>query len=239
MRPTLPEWERSKIVELAERTLWTDEGKDARDYLKKRRLSENTIRIFRLGYMPKDVNTPSGKRHEFAGRLIIPIFDQYGDLIALSSRDWRDNAFMKFYHESYKKGHFLFGLNVSKQNIVKKKKVIVVEGEMDVMTVYGNGLRFVVGTLGSSLRLYQLALLARYCNEIFIVFDGDEAGLKAKDNVLQRAKENDLSNIYNIMIVPIVLPNENDPDKFIVDNGINEFIKILKEKKEEIEKERL
>lgn len=237
MRSKLPSIERKQLVELSEKTLLTDDGKEALTYLKSvRKLSDATIRKFRLGYVPHWIQNLHGDRHELAGRLTIPIYDQYADLIAVSSRDWREDAYQKFWHESFHKGLFLFGINLAKNQIIKRSKAVIVEGEFDVMSLANNGFTFTVGQLGSAPQLYQVALLSRYCSEIFILCDSDPSGDIAKDKLLKLSRDNQLFEVYGVNVIPVQLPVGQDPDEFIRKEGRDALLSVFREARAEIYK---
>lgn len=192
---------------------------------------------YKIGYIPPHVKNRFGDKHEFAGRIILPVYDQHDRLIALSSRDWRPNSNMKFFHESFDKSLYLYGLNVAKENIIRQKMAIVVEGEFDVQKLYVKGFTFTVGVMGSALQLAQISLLARYCREIFLVFDGDEAGKTAADRMIKMALQRQFSVINFLDVIPVMIPKNIDPDIFVDKYGQSGFIKLLKHSRE-IYKER-
>ena len=262
MRNKLSEVEREKIVSLAQSSLLEDEeGKLAIDYLKSSRRNFDDVSIkyiidkFKVGYMPSHVLNFEGKRHEFAGRVIMPLFNQHNKLIALSSRDWRDDAFMSFFHESFNKSNFLYGLNLAKENILEEKYAVVVEGEFDVMYLHSKGITNAVGCMGSTLQLNQMSLLMRYCRDIFIVFDGDKAGknstYKTREMTRLNAFEDRNKEIisvdkikdkdiglhleefyygkmsYGLNIIPVTLGDDVDPDDYVREKGKEGFIKLL------------
>ena len=226
--------ERKKVLNLAIDTLYSQEGKEALDYLKTSRgFSAYTINSFGLGYVPSRVNNIYGDPHEFAGRIVLPIRNSYGDLVALSSRDFREGARNKFFHEQFKKSNCLFALDIAKASIIKNNKVIVVEGELDVMKMYSVGIKYTVGTWGSSFSIKQVSLLARYCQEIFLLFDGDDAGR----NVIRRSMKMNITyglDGSGITLIPSYLPDGFDPDDFIKENGKDEMIKLLRRSKKSI-----
>jgi DNA primase len=235
MRDQLPDIERRKVSELASKTLWAEEGVSALSYLMdKRGLSENALKDFSIGYVPDWFADSNGTRHEFAGRIIMPIFNQYNELVALSSRDWRENASRKFYHESFKKSNYIYGLNIAKKFMLKRSQAIMVEGEMDVLYLYSKGFNFTVGMLGLSCQLYQISLLSRYASEIFVIFDGDNPGKMAKESLLSLGVTNDFRKIFGVEIIPVELPQGNDPDDFLKKNGSKVFIEFLKENRRKI-----
>lgn len=232
MRDRLPDSERRELLALAQPTLWAQDGKDALDYLmSKRGLSEKVIRYFGMGYVPIGIKAPDEGKHEFAGKIIIPIIDHYGSLVALLSRDWRDGATRNFFHESFTKSNYIFGLNLAKTDILYKNQAIIVEGEFDVTFLHTHGFSCTVGALGTTLQLYQLSILARYCQEIFIVFDGDSPGREATDKVMYMSSKYDVLRMFDICLIPVFLPNDCDPDDFVKENGKEKFGQLLEKSK--------
>lgn len=151
-------------------------GADARRWLTETRgLDVQTISDFRLGYVPLNVD------HAFAGRIVIPIFDSYGKLLALSVRPaTNDEAILdeykKYWNESYEKGWNLFGLNLARLSIIKKGFVILVEGQFDVMAMHSYGFTNTVGVLGGAFTPMQAQLLKLWTDQIVLMFDGDTPG---------------------------------------------------------------
>ena len=220
-RSVFPEHERNQIVELAKKTLRTSEGLKALQYLKDMRgFDDETIDKFNVGYCPERVN------HELNNRIITPIYDAYGKLVALSSRHLQNTK--NFFHESFEKGFHLYGLNFAKPDIVKSQKAIVVEGEFDVLYLHARNIRMVVGLCGSAITIFQLALLSRYCSEIFIVFDGDDKRDQSVKRVMKLYNDNCIFRESGIKVFPVNLPQGYDPDDFIKKQGREEFSNLLK-----------
>ena len=97
--------ERERVANLSKQTLRTDIAIEALSYLKEtRKITDQVIDEFQLGYVPPDIHNDNGDIHEFAGRIVIPVYDQYGFLVALSSRDWRENAYSKFIEMNQERG---------------------------------------------------------------------------------------------------------------------------------------
>lgn len=227
-RTKFPEAERNNILEFSQKFLYEKEGEEALDYLKnKRGFSQSIIEKFCFGYIPFDIRCDDGGRHELSGRITIPIFNQYGDLVAFSSRDWRKDAYMKFWHEAYNKSFYLYGLNLSKRDILREKKAILVEGEFDVAFLHGCGFTYSVGLMGTCLDLHQISILSRYCKDFYIVLDGDKAGKLAAEKIKSIEKEYELNKYYDINMIPVRLPDKNDPDDFIKNNGVQKFSELL------------
>ena len=104
---------------------------------------------------------------------------------------------------------------------------------MDVDFLHSRGLCMTVGICGSSFSIFQASLLARYCSEVYIVFDGDEAGKKATHKVMQIYKDYSLDS-YQIKYIPIYLPSKQDPDDYVNKYGINQFKKMLLNSKKKV-----
>src|SRR3990172_2299776 len=124
--------ERNLVYGASQMSLCRDQGMEARRWLiEQRSLDVETISDFRLGYVPMSVD------HAFAGRIVIPIFDSYGKLIALSVSPATNNKevleeYKKYWNESYDKGWNLFGLARARLPIVRMGFAILVEGQFDV-----------------------------------------------------------------------------------------------------------
>jgi len=233
-RKKLEELEREKILKLSQEELFLEGGKEVLDYLKDvRKFDDNILKKFSIGYVPDGVKNRFGNPHEFSGRMVIPIFNQYGDLVAYSSRDWRKDAKYPFWHESYQKSLYVYGLYLAKRYIIENKKAILVEGEFDVMKLHQVGVLCAVGICGSAPQLSQISLLRRYCKEIFLVFDSDTAGEQAANRIKKSEIFKYFHVIYDTEIIPVKLPGKLDPDDFIKQYGCKDFIGILQKSKKE------
>lgn len=232
MRNQFPEAERRTILNLSQQELFRDDGKEALEYLMATRgFDEKTIRKFSLGYVPKDVKAPNGERHELAGRLIFPIKDSYGELVAFSSR--MPNVPKSFWHETFNKKIYLYGLDVAKNDVIKSKKAILVEGEFDVMKLHQFGVGCAVGVMGSAPQFHQIALLRRYCKEIFLCFDSDKAGIAAANKIIENDMSSFLGPVFlDTELIKVQLPEKKDPDEFIKEFGPKELINLLRKSKE-------
>lgn len=165
------------------------------------------------------------------GRIITPIYDIYGEIVAISTRHPDKTVKNRFWHESFDKGSYLYGLPYAKDAIQKFNKVIVVEGEMDVAAFHSAGFTMTVGVCGSVLTLFQVALLSRFCSDFYLMFDGDEAGRRAMRNSMTMHREYSLE-LYGLNFIPVHLPDKEDPDSFLLKNGRVEVRKKLIEAKE-------
>jgi DNA primase len=151
MKVRFSDIDRKNIAELSQKTLWEESTQDVREamqYLRdKRGVSEQVLRNFNFGYYPERLRQEG---HHWAGRLIMPLYDQHNQLIVLTSRDFRctDKTKMPHLHEEFNKKLFLYGMNVAKSNIIKFQKAIVVEGQFDTVCSHSYGFTCTVGILG-------------------------------------------------------------------------------------------
>lgn len=241
--------EREQIAEKSQKCLWNDSGKPGRQYLlEKRGLSEEVLRNFRLGYIPSYV------KHQLRGRIILPLCDPSGNLIAIGSRAIEKDSYLPVYwHESYQKPFYLFGIEQAHLYLRKVKFAIVVEGQFDVLQLVNHGVRNVVGLCGNKMSKIQTSVIHRYCKEIVLLLDSDEnlAGQRGADKILAESTyeyEFELSShpkfpvpwhqqqSYDIVhrdVLSVTLPEKSDPDEFVRKHGIDELRKLIKGKRRE------
>lgn len=185
----------------------TEQGKSALEYVARRGISSETIKKFRLGYAPKDKtwlkrfllkknftkeflkdsglfsrNYPDNAF--FVNRLMFPIFDRQGQVVALGGRQLDNNPDSPKYLNSgdlvqYKKGETLYAFSFAKKSIKEKKKVIFCEGYMDCIAYHQCGLEYAVAPLGTSLTEEQIKIIQPFVEEVLLSFDADGAGEKA------------------------------------------------------------
>lgn len=233
------------------KNLFSQAGKEARDYLRKRGIQDEVIKEFGLGYaldgwrhlrdyfekagislklvnqsgllIPK-ANGGGSFYDRFRRRLIFPIEDVGGSVIAFGGRIIGDGE-PKYLNTSespvYIKGRNLYGLNRTKEDIRKRGYAILVEGYFDLITLWASGIRNVIATLGTALTRDHVDLLRRYTSHVVAVFDPDEAGKKA----LTRSIELFLSG--NMHAKCVVLPDGYDPDQYLRTHGKESFVKII------------
>ena len=219
-RNQLSENERIKLVKKASDCIWTPAGKVALDYLiNERGLSETAIKQFQIGFVPLSVN------HQTRGRLIHPIYDATNNLIAVSTRHLSKPKAEAFWHEDFEKRFYLLGLNIAKEAILRENKALVVEGELDVEYYHSHGVPITVGLMGSSLSIFQVAVLSRYCKRIFLLFDADKGGKKAFEQCKSLYEEN---LVGRVELVPCRMPSGLDPDEFLKPGGAAEVGNLMK-----------
>ncbi len=236
------------------------QNKKVLDYLKKRNLDSKVADEFSLAYVPFESKTflnmkskfeekslqDSGlfyldeRKNEyvdrFRGRLIFPIYSLTSKPIAIGGRIIEDNKKLAKYINSpetnfFKKGNNLYNLNKARKVSNKNNEVYLVEGYMDVISLYNNQIFNCVANLGTALTSRQVLLLGQFFPEITICFDGDDSGFKAA----LRAAENSLKFLQpEQQISFLFLPNGEDPDSFIKSKGKEYFLKYSDENKIQI-----
>jgi DNA primase len=231
-------------------------GVPAQAYAKKRALDKETLNHFGIGYSPASweatreylegkgyteeemldsgifkKSEKTGKLFDlFRGRLMFPIFDSFGNIIAFGGRSL-GNEMPKYINSPdslvYNKQNHLYALNFAKKE--QSKQLIVVEGYMDAIAMHKAGFRNTVAALGTSFTDSQLKLCARYCEEVVFFFDADGAGQKAAIRAIKMmlAYLAKLTGI-NIRIKIAKVPNGKDPDEFIRENGAEKFAEVVK-----------
>ena len=230
--------------------LMSPDGKWALDYLTGRGLTLKTIRHFGLGAAPDSWNMLikhlKGKGYSesdmiaanvvgksqrgalydrFRKRVMFPIINIRGNIIAFSGRAMpgEDKQGGKYVNTSdtpvYKKSANLFGMNFAKNSC--SESIILVEGNMDVISLHQAGFTNTVAPLGTAFTSEQVNLLARYTKEIVLTLDADAAGQKA----IRRASELLAGSGLKVRVVSI--PDGKDPDEYIKKNGTDRFAALL------------
>lgn len=233
-----------------------DIGKPAREYAAKRGLSKQTLDNFGIGYSPiawnalydylkgkgyKDVellNSGIFKKSEktdkpfdlFRGRLMFPIFDSFGKIIAFGGRALGDEK-PKYINSPdslvYDKRNHLYAMNFARKE--QSKQLIVVEGYMDAIAMHVAGFKNTVAALGTSFTDNQLKLCSRYAEEVVFFFDADNAGQNAALRAIKMMMEylKKLTGI-NIRIKIAKVPDGKDPDEYIKVNGADKFKEVVR-----------
>ena len=245
-----------KILETA--TKWfennlSSENNECSKYLETRKLSKETIKSFKLGYsfssqgslyqhlkdlsfqdeeilksniVKKDNNNKF--RDFFYKRLIFPISNIQGNVVGFGGRVL-DSSNPKYINSPesnhFKKREMLYNLNLAKNVARQKKNLLICEGYMDVISLYQNNIKSVVAPLGTSFTEEQLKLSWRFTDKPTIMFDGDEAGKRAS----YKAAIMSLPYLLpNKSLQFISLPNNTDPDTYLINHKINNLINLLK-----------
>jgi DNA primase len=229
-----------------------DEGEFARKYLHERNIKTQTLRTFGLGYTlrgwenfinyakSRNLNIDKciqlgliGKNSEgklfdkLPGRLIFPIFSPNGRVVAFAGRvlDSKDTG-AKYINSPesliYIKGRILYGLSFAKDDIRRWDKAIIVEGYMDLISLYQSGIKNVVAVSGTALTDDQVQLLSRYTKNVVLLFDADVAGIKASMRSIEILLKRDME------VKIVSLPKGEDPDSYVNKYGKEEFEELIK-----------
>ena len=235
--------------------LFNSNNIEALEYLYKRELKKNIIEEFNLGYVPYQnnfyeqlirkyseeeinltglyyKNDKTGKYIDrFNSRVTFPVNNITGDTIAFGGRIIRDGNIAKYINspetEFYKKGNMLFNLDKAKDLRSKTDEVVIVEGYMDVVSVYSSGIKNVIANSGTALTERQISLIWKFFSNPIICLDGDESGQKAALRIAEKLFPfiNEKNKIYFS-----IMPGGADPDDFIRQKGKDGFLNLIKEK---------
>jgi len=221
-------------------------GKTANKYLTQRKISNDTINEFHLGFAPdswdsivkqfkqkrisKNIATQSGLILErkqnngfydrFRNRIMFPIFDINMQVAGFGGRVM-DDAMPKYMNSPetpvYNKSRILYGLHAAKQFCRQKGFVYIVEGYFDFLSLYQHGIKNCVASLGTALTHEHVRILKGYASKMILVFDSDTAGINAaKRSIKIFMKE-------GVDISILVLPEDNDPDSYVMEHGQEAF----------------
>ena len=228
---------------------------EATEYLLKRGLNKKTLEEFQLGYVPwqnnfyeellkkyseEEIhltglyykNDKTGKYIDrFNSRIIFPVNNITGDTIAYGGRIIRESKLAKYINspetEFYKKGNMFFNLDKAKDTRSETDEVLIVEGYMDVISVYSSGVKNVIANSGTALTERQINLIWKFFSNPIICLDGDDSGQIAALRIAEKLFPliNDKKKIYFS-----IMPDATDPDDYIKQKGKDGFINFLKEK---------
>lgn len=179
------------------------------------------------GVVIKNENT--GKVYDrFRGRVTFPIYNVGGRVLGFSARILTSDKTKAKYVNSpesiiYTKGKVLFGLHLAKDAIVKEDLCYLVEGNMDAVMMYQNGVKNVVATSGTALTEQQTFMIKRYTRNVTVLYDGDSAGIKATFKAVNIFLEHGLN------VRTVLFPDGEDPDSFARKHTMDEFQTFLKE----------
>ena len=225
------------------------------NYFRHRGLRDETIRKFCLGYSPERrdslaktavaagynpeliaktgvcYSTEDGRLQDrFWGRVIFPVHTISGKVVAFGGRILQNNAKAAKYvnspeSEIYHKSDHLYGLYFAKQAIMQKDRCILVEGYLDVISMYQAGIQNVVASSGTSLTTGQIRLIHRFTNNVTLLYDGDNAGIKASIRGIDMLLEEGM----NINVV--LLPEGEDPDSYAQSHSTEEVEQYIESNK--------
>lgn len=225
----------------------TTEGLKAIEYLQNRGINADIIKAFNIGLSASNYNSlynvlkdsnyleldmldvglvdKNDKNYYdlFTKRIMFPIYDENNNPIGFSARIFNDEENQPKYVNTretilFKKRDVLFNLNLAKGEILKKKRVILHEGQMDVIASYKSGLKEAICTMGTALSIEQAKILKKYTYHAIICYDGDKAGINASIKAI---------NVFSSLGFTIhlcLLPNGMDPDEYVLKHGSAEYV---------------
>lgn len=235
----------------------TPEAQRARDYLTNRNLGGDVAKKWQLGFAPGRsalvnhlrslgftpeemiganvaVDSKSGAHDRFYERVMFPIRDEYGDVIAFGGRVIGEGN-PKYLNSQetpiFQKSRVLFGLDKAKITMATQGCAIVTEGYTDVIALHKAGITNAVATLGTALTKPHIRMLSRHAKKkIIYLFDGDEAGQRAADRALTLidASLTPGSGTVNIDLMAVTLPDNLDPAEFVAAQGADKLQDLLK-----------
>ncbi|HVP36111.1 MAG TPA: DNA primase [Terriglobales bacterium] len=231
------------------------QSKKAKDYLQTRGFSSEIIEVFSIGYAPAEwdglikFSNEKGLKPEillsaglivekekktgfydrFRGRVTFPIFNLSQKIVGFGGRIIQEKDEPKYLNSPespiYHKGKILYGLNLSKDVIRDKKAAVLVEGYIDLISLYQSGITNMVAPLGTSFTQDHARLLSRYAEKVYLLFDSDRAGESAVFRSV------DLLFDAGVEMMIVVLPSGEDPDSFVRKYGIKGMAQKLREAK--------
>ena len=222
--------------------LYSKDAKKAQDYVKLRKFTRRELEDFKIGYS-KDwsdivtylsskgfseeemlaagiVGKKDGRLYDFIGeRLVFPIFNSFNECIGFSARALEKTDFAKYKNTAetiaFQKGRVVFGINILKSQKQQQllDKIILVEGQMDVIAMHKAGFKSTVACMGTALTKDHVQELKRYNKNIYLCFDGDGAGVKATLRAIEMFRNEDV----NLKVVE--LSGGKDPDEVLQNLG--------------------
>lgn len=235
----------------------SEEGRDVGlQYLFQRGVTEEAARAFHLGYALDKGNaltsaakiagynidifknlglvgtSKEGREYDrFRGRVIFPIINSAGKVIAFGGRDLK-GGLAKYINSPesalYKKSNELYGIYQARQDIVREDKCYLVEGYLDVIGMWQSGMKNTVASSGTALTDGQIALIHRFTENITLIYDGDAAGIKASLRGI------DMLLNHKMKVKVLLLPDGDDPDSFARKHTPEEFRKYVAEHETDI-----
>ncbi|MGB0774532.1 MAG: DNA primase, partial [Akkermansiaceae bacterium] len=236
------------------------EAEHARAYLKSRGYGGEMAKRWVVGWMPDDPNTflnwareknftgrelvncdlaglknennpRSGIYVRFRGRLMFPIHNDYGDIIAFSGRQLREDPNSGKYINSretplFKKSKTFFALDKARRSMTKDKYALLCEGQIDVIACHESGITSAIAGLGTAFTPDHARLLKRYTSDVVLCFDSDNAGLKAADKAFS------ILSAEGMHIRMVSMPQGEDPDSLIQKNGADAFRELVENARE-------
>ena len=236
-----------------QKCIFDDSGKVGLNYITKRGLTIENIKKFKIGFAPQGVNNliqylakfgfnekqlelaglvargdNDGYYDKFRNRVMFPVLDKKGRVIAFTGRVVDKNDIPKYMNSPetliYHKSDVLFNYFFARKSIYDLKYALLVEGNLDAITLSINGIENVVAPMGTAITIKQIEELWKITDEIVVCLDGDSAGKKASLRLANLVLPN-LTPTKSMKF--ITLPTDQDPDDFIKQNGKSGFINYI------------
>lgn len=220
-------------------------GKEARAYLSKRGINEEAIKEFEIGLSLESrddltkllvskkyelstlnrIGLSSDDHDIYDDRIMFPLYDVSGQVVGFSGRIYKDVDQNKYLNtketDIFKKGEMLYHYHIAREECRLKKSVIVMEGFMDVIRASIVGVKNTVALMGTALTNNQFNLIKRLSNNIILCLDGDDPGIKAMLSIGEHLLDE------GVEVKVVVLPDNDDPDSFILKQGKERFIGLV------------
>jgi DNA primase len=227
-------------------------GGRGRQYLKGRAFKDETVKRFGLGYALDDWSAFSeaargsgytdevleasslvrrserGRRYDFfRNRLMFPIRDVAGNVVAFGGRDLSDEDQAKYINSQentvYKKSRVLYGLYQAREAMRRDKTAVLVEGYFDVMRCFEAGVETAVAPCGTALTAEQATIIHRYATDVVVMFDADAAGIRAAMRSIT------ILTGAGLTVRALILPDGKDPDDYVQEHGAKSFQRLINE----------
>lgn len=232
-------------VKYYQNNLSSTKGKLARSYLSNRGINDEAIKEFEIGLSLESrddltkllvskkyelstlnrIGLSSDDHDIYDDRIMFPLYDVSGQVVGFSGRIYKDVDQNKYLNtketEIFKKGEMLYHYHVAREECRLKKSVIVMEGFMDVIRASTVGIKNTVALMGTALTNNQFNLIRRLSNNIILCLDGDGPGVHAMLSIGEHLLDE------GVEVKVVVLPNDDDPDSFILKNGKERFIELV------------
>ena len=223
-------------------------------YLRKRKLSDATVKKFGIGYAPKSwdslqkymqkqpIQTKTlvelgliqkrdsreGYFDKFRNRIMFPFQSTSGRFVGFGGRRLVESDQPKYLNspesDIYRKGELLYGLNYAITKIREMNMVILVEGYFDLLRLVDSGIENVVASSGTAITEQQGRLLKRYTSRVLIAYDSDEAGVSAA------IRNSEILEQLALDVYILRIPVPHDPDSFVLENGKEAFLEVIRQR---------
>ena len=201
------------------------------DWAKSRKYTGWELKESGICYLREENNPKSGLRVRFRDRLMFPVCNEIGDVIAYSARQLRADPNSGKYVNSpetvlFKKSRVLFALDRAKKPILKQQAALLCEGQLDVISCHELGVDHAIATLGTAMTRENAKILKRYTSHVLICYDADKAGLDAAQRAFRELVPEGLS------VRVVCMPPGDDPDTYLKAHGVDAFRKLIAEAKD-------